>query len=124
MICERAFRERSRRRSGRDRSRRDHLFALTHAIMRWCIIHFMPPLHSQDFDFWMHDNECWEPGQELEKAIKALAKAWRDMLRRSDAELGIDAEYTRPGIEALLGQLQDHFECCEAAEDFPFNWRA
>ena len=64
----------------------------------------------------MHDNECWEPGQELEKAIKALAKAWRDMLRRSDAELGIDAEYTRPGIEALLGQLQDHFECCEAAE--------
>ena len=45
----------------------------------------------------MHDNECWEPGQELEKAIKALAKAWRDMLRRSDAELGIDAEYSTRG---------------------------
>ena len=68
-------------------ARFDHLFALTYAL--------------QSFEFWMHDNECWEPGQELEKAIKALAKAWRDMLKRSNEELGIDGE--------LRGQASRHY---------------
>ncbi len=88
----------------------DHLFALTHGI--------------KAYDFWIRDNECWEPGQELEKAMKALAKAWRDMLKRRDEELGIDAEYTRPGIEALLTQLEEEFEDCESAASFKFNWCA
>ena len=91
-------------------ARFDHLFALTYAL--------------QSFEFWMHDNECWEPGQELEKAIKALAKAWRDMLKRSNEELGIDGEFTRPGVEALLSQLEGDFEGCEASEDYEFKWRA
>jgi hypothetical protein len=88
----------------------DHLFALTHGL--------------KTYDFWIRDNECWEPGQELEKAMKALAKAWRDMLKSKDEELGIDADYTRPGIEALLTQLQEEFEDCESAAAFKFNWRA
>jgi len=88
----------------------DALFALTNGL--------------KSYDFWMHDNECWEPGQELEKAIKTLSKAWRDMLKNSDAQLGIDGEFTRPGIEALLGQLEDDFESCEPTADFPFKWRA
>ena len=88
----------------------DALFALTHGL--------------KNYDFWMNDNECWEPGQELEKAIKTLGKAWRDMLKNSDALLGIDGEFTRPGIEALLSQLQDDFASCEPTADYPFKWRA
>ena len=87
----------------------DALFGLTHGL--------------KSFDYWMHDNECWQPGEELEKAMAALAKAWRDMLKKSDAELGIDKEFTRPGIVSLLEQLEDDFSGCEATEDFAFKWR-
>merc|ERR1712216_559442 len=66
----------------------DALFALTHGLTT--------------FGFWIHDNECWEAGEAMEEATVELGKAWRDMLAFSDAELGIDAEFTRPGIEALL----------------------
>ena len=31
----------------------------------------------KEYDHWMNDNECWEPGDELEKAVKGLAKAWK-----------------------------------------------
>jgi len=88
----------------------DALLGLTHGL--------------KSFDSWMHDNECWEKGGELEKAIKALAKAWRDTLKKSNSELGIDAEFTRPGIESLLEQFQDELEECEASAEFPFKWRA
>ena len=42
------------------------------------------------YDFWIYDNDCWGRGGWLENAILALAKAWRNMLARSDAELGRD----------------------------------
>ena len=86
----------------------DALFALTYNL--------------KSYDFWMHDNECWEPGDALEKSIKALGKAWKDMLKHGDAELGIDSEFTRPGIEALCEQLADDLEGCEAAADYPLKW--
>ena len=90
----------------------DALFGLTYHIAR--------------YDFWMHDNlnEFYEPGGELEKAIKVLGKAWRDMLKLTDAELCIDAEFTRPGVEALLSQLTpDDLEGCEASSDYPLKWK-
>ena len=59
----------------------DSLFALTHGL--------------KSYDFWMNDNECWEPGQELEKSMKVLGKAWRDLLKNPDAALGIDTEFTQ-----------------------------
>jgi hypothetical protein len=91
-------------------ARFDTLFALTHSLKR--------------YNYWMNDNECWREGEELEQAIKALAKAWKDMLKKSDAELGIDSEFTRPGIEALLEELSDDFEGCDPTSEFPFEWRA
>lgn len=90
-------------------ARFDHLLALTDGL--------------DEFDYWMYANECYEPGEELEQAIKALAKAWRNMLKHSNEELGIDGEYTRPGIEALLSTLEDDFRACELTEIFPFEWR-
>ena len=87
----------------------DALFALTHGL--------------KEYDFWMNDNECYEPGEELEKSMKVLGKAWRDLLKNPDAALGIDTEFTRPGIEALLGQLETDFEECEVTSEFEFKWR-
>jgi len=85
----------------------DALFALTHGLY--------------ENDVWVRDNECYGPGEALEKAIKALARAWRNLLKHSDDALAIDTDFTRPGIEALLDRLQEAFE---AASDFDFNWRA
>jgi len=87
----------------------DALFGLSHGL--------------KEFDCWMHDNECWGPGDELEKAIKTLAKAWRQTLKKSDAELKIDTEFTRPGIEALLEQIEGDLQGCEATREFKFKWR-
>ena len=87
----------------------DALFGLTHGL--------------KNYDFWMHDNECWEPGGELELAIKTLGKAWKATLKKSDAELGIDTEFTRPGVEALCKQLEDDLESCEVTQEFAFKWR-
>jgi len=86
----------------------DALLGLTHGL--------------KEFDYWMNDNECWGEGGDMEKAVGKLAKAWRDTLRCSDAELDIDAEYTRPGIEALLDQFADDLEGLEGGE-YEFNWR-
>ena len=37
-----------------------------------------------------------------------LGKAWSTLLAHTDAELGIDSEYTRPGIEALLNEFAEN----------------
>jgi hypothetical protein len=86
----------------------DALFALTYGL--------------KTTDFWMNDNECWGPGGELELAIKTLAKTWRNMLKRSDGELGIDTEFTRRGIVALLEEFEKDIRACDGIE-IPFKWR-
>ena len=85
-------------------ARFDALFALTRGL--------------QAYDFWMHDNECYGEGGELEAAIKALGRAWRNLLKKSDEELGIDKEFTRPGVEALLSRLERDLNTCWAAAEF------
>ena len=47
------------------KQRFDALFALTYQL--------------KSYDFWMHDNECWEPGGELERALAALGKAYASL---------------------------------------------
>jgi hypothetical protein len=89
-------------------ARFDALFALTRGLQ----------LH----DFWMNDNECYGEGGELEAAIKALGRAWRNLLKKSDEELGIDKEFTRPGVEALLSRLECDLNTCEATADCEFKW--
>ena len=39
------------------------------------------------YDSWAHDNE---DSQECCEATNALGKAWKKLLKKSDAELGID----------------------------------
>ena len=85
-------------------ARFDALFALTRGL--------------QAYKFWMHDNECYGEGGELEAAIKALGRAWRNLLKKSDKELGIDKEFTRPGVEALLSRLERDLNTCWAAAEF------
>uniref|UniRef100_A0A7S0ACX6 Uncharacterized protein n=1 Tax=Minutocellus polymorphus TaxID=265543 RepID=A0A7S0ACX6_9STRA len=59
----------------------------------------------KEYDVWMHDNEG-----DMEDMVKDLAKLWKKLLSQDDSALGIDAEYTRPGVLALLEQFKDKVE--------------
>lgn len=63
----------------------DHMLALTLTIER--------------FDFWFADTDIPAKAQ---AAIKHLGGMWKDLLSKSDEELGIDHKYTRDGMMALL----------------------
>ena len=58
----------------------------------------------------------------IDTSLRALAKAWSTVLSKSDAELGIDSEFTRPGTEALLSIFRDKIDGGEV--DYQFNWDA
>jgi uncharacterized protein YqeY len=83
----------------------DHLFALTYKL--------------HQYDFWLRDNEMWDDDGELQTAIKLLGRSWKNLLRKSNEELGIDEDFTRPGIEKLLMQFE---ELVDDAIQFPFKW--
>ena len=69
---------------------------------------------------WLCDNEGWMDG-ETNSAVKKLAGAWKRILKNSNTDLEIDAQYTRPGVEAML---EDFAENCEDQEyDLSFNWK-
>ena len=60
---------------------------------------------------------------DLDKSVQALGKYWGTLLVHTDAELGIDSEFTRPGILALLGKFKEEVESTGAFEDCkPFKW--
>lgn len=50
----------------------------------------------------MHDNEGNMCGM-----VKDLASLWKRLMAKDDATLGIDSEYTRPGVLAMLQQFKD-----------------
>ena len=58
----------------------------------------------------------------MEGMVKGLARLWMNTLKRSDEDLGIDGEYTRPGVIALLDSfVQESIESAES--DPPFRFR-
>jgi hypothetical protein len=69
-------------------------------------------------NFWMRDNEG-----DMGKFTKSLARLWKNLLKKSDEELGWDEAYSKPGILELLARFKEH---CEdetlTAYPMPFNY--
>jgi hypothetical protein len=65
-------------------------------------------------DTWMHDHECGWGGEIM---LKALATRWKAVLKKTDAELGIDAEYTRPGVICFLEKFKSTVEDIDSYDD-------
>jgi hypothetical protein len=84
----------------------DLLLAFTRALM--------------DYDVWIHDHEC---GWEGPKLIKRFAKLWKDVLTLPDAEIGIDSEYTRPGVIEFLTNFKQKVEEVDYGEDDRMRFR-
>lgn len=59
----------------------------------------------KEYDVWMHDNEGG-----MEDMVKDLAKLWKKLLAKDNSTLGIDGEYTRPGVLAMLEQFKEQVE--------------
>eukprot|EP00594_Rhizosolenia_setigera_P018038 CAMPEP_0178965398 /NCGR_PEP_ID=MMETSP0789-20121207/16261_1 /TAXON_ID=3005 /ORGANISM="Rhizosolenia setigera, Strain CCMP 1694" /LENGTH=253 /DNA_ID=CAMNT_0020650381 /DNA_START=81 /DNA_END=842 /DNA_ORIENTATION=+ len=72
-------------------------------------------LHT--YDVWMNDNE----GQ-LNDFVRDLAKLWKAVLKKSDEDLGIDSEYTRPGVLEFLKTFKEEIESACAEPPFKFNY--
>ena len=78
-------------------------------------------------DTWSRDNECWGDGDEMQSACKKLAASWKKLLgENAAADLGVDEEFTEPGVHALLEDFQVMLN--DASSDsgvkYPFKWRA
>lgn len=76
-------------------------------------------------NMWFNDNEFWEEGDLVESSCEKLAAAWKKLLAHSDEELGIDPEFTRPGIEALLENFDEMLnkDSRGIGVKYPFRWR-
>ncbi len=71
----------------------NRLFAMTYAL--WMT------------DCWMHD---FEDDVSMNKTLKKLSTAWKNILREPNENMKIDPEFTRPGIEALLNEFKTLLE--------------
>jgi hypothetical protein len=69
------------------------------------------------FDVWMHDNEG-----DMDEFTNELASIWKRLLKKSNADLGIDAEYTRPAIEEFLHLFKNEIEN-ENDNEMEFNYK-
>ena len=81
-------------------------------------------LNLEQNDMWMRDNECWGEkgdGNKLDGCIKILSKAWKGLYDKSNEELGIDSEFTRPALECLLKIFSENVEGAEAV-NVPFKY--
>ena len=59
----------------------------------------------------------------MEGMVKGLARLWKNILKRSDEDLGIDGEYTRPGVMAMLESFQESIESAESDPPFRFRFK-
>jgi hypothetical protein len=70
------------------------------------LLAFTSTIH--EYDVWVHDNEG-----DMGQLVKSLAAVWRNLLKKSDAEIGWDVEYTKPAVYALLKQFKGKVEGME-----------
>jgi hypothetical protein len=71
------------------------------------------------YDVWMHDHEyCWDGA----KMIKSLARMWKNTLKKSNEELGIDSDFTRPGVICLLEEFKKKVEDIDEGDEPPLKF--
>jgi hypothetical protein len=84
-----------------------NLFALTYYV--------------KDYDSWFINTADPDGAAAI---LQSLGGRWKALLASSDAELGIDTEFTRKGMEALLSILAEHVQEANATKGhkFEFQW--
>jgi len=73
----------------------------------------------KEHNYWMHDNEGG-----MNVFTRGLALIWKRLLKNSDQDLGIDTEYTKPAIMAMLEKFREQVEdpdACWGNMKFKYN---
>ena len=83
----------------------DHLLGLTYSLL--------------NHDVWMNDYEYTDTGT-LKSLLTRLGNSWKSIIHLTDEELGIDSEFTRPGIEALLKEFAK--TAFQGPDNMKFKW--
>ena len=65
-------------------------------------------------DCWMHDHECGWGGESM---VKKLGQMWKKILSKSDADLGIDTEFTCSGVVCFLEGFKKMVEEIETHDE-------
>ncbi len=74
----------------------DHLFGLTMSLV--------------DDSSWIDFSKESRENGSLDSSVETFLDAWRALYLRSDAELGIDSEFTRPAVQFTLQQFVEMVE--------------
>jgi len=90
------------------KARYNALFGLTHGLL--------------EYDTWIYDSEYGDEGGLADKGVLALGRAWKNLLKHTDEELGIDTEFTRPGTIAMLERLKKEVARAPDGELSEFVW--
>jgi len=96
----------------------DRLFGITFMLNRYV-------------EMWACDNEIVggddEEENELDVGLRKLGKTWKSLLKLSNEQLGIDQEYTRPGIECLLDKFEkaigEVYDNLGVEGEMSFKWK-
>jgi hypothetical protein len=78
---------------------------------------FAYTFNLDSYDTWMIDYE--EP-EVMSSFVDELGRMWKNMLKRSNAEIGIDAEYTKPALLYFLAKFK---KSVETNGDLTFKYR-
>mmetsp|Transcript_8293 Transcript_8293/g.14439 ORF Transcript_8293/g.14439 Transcript_8293/m.14439 type:complete len:216 (-) Transcript_8293:186-833(-) len=78
-------------------------------------------LAIQQYDSWMMELNNHNNGSSrsrMKEMIHEIGNMWNRVLKRSSADLGIDDEFSRPGIECFLHKFQESVGDMNMAFDF------
>eukprot|EP00978_Attheya_sp_CCMP212_P023935 scaffold74307_cov51-Attheya_sp.AAC.4 len=82
------------------------------------LLGFTFTLHQ--YDVWCHDNEGDFGGDTM---IASLARMWKTLLQKTDDQLGIDSEYTRPGVTCFLEKFKETVESAYTEPPLKFKFK-
>lgn len=73
----------------------------------------------EDYDVWMHDHEVgWGSEFGGGKMISGLARMWKNLLGKYSAqELGLDTEFSEPGVKAFLKNFKKTVESVDMYDE-------
>jgi hypothetical protein len=69
----------------------------------------------------LKDNHVWMNDENSQIMVTGMARLWTTLLPMSDAELGIDGEFTRPGVMTLLQEFQEQLEAADPKMEFRYE---
>jgi hypothetical protein len=70
----------------------------------------------------LKDNHIWMDDDGSDVMVTGMARLWKTLLRKSNDQLGIDGEFTRPGVMTLLQEFQEQVQAVDTEPQLEFRY--